>query len=290
MRHLEILQELPALRRPVLIGAFEGWNDAGESASTAVDTLRRELRSQTFARIDGEEFFDFQLVRPHVRFTEDGEREVHWPRSRLSWAQLPGTDRHLVLLDGPEPNLRWRTYTGVVTGLAAELGVELAVTLGALQVETPHTRPVPITASTADPDLAADLGVPASSYEGPTGITGVLHHAFGRSRIPAVSVWAGVPHYLAAAAYAPGALALAEHAGRLLGVEVSLADLARDAASQTDDIAEIVAEDEDLADYIGELEARADEAAHVEELPAATVTGDELAAELERFLRDRGRE
>jgi hypothetical protein len=289
VRHLEVLQELPTLRRPVLIAAFEGWNDAGEAASTALDTIRQGLRAQTFATIDPEEFFDFQAVRPQVRFNDDGERTIHWPRSRLSWAQLPGTDRHLVILDGPEPNLRWRTYSGIVTELAGRLGVELAISVGALQVDTPHTRPVPVTAVTADPDLAADLGLPASSYEGPTGITGVLHHALGLSGIPAVSVWAGVPHYLAATAYAPGSLALAEHVAGLLSADLPLSELARDAAGQADDIAEIVAEDEELADYVTELEARADEAARaVADLPAATVSGDELAAELERFLRDRG--
>ena len=290
MQHLEVMTELPALRRPILLAAFEGWNDAGEAASTAVEAIRQGLHAQAFASIDPEEFFDFQLVRPHVRFSDDGGRELHWPRTRLSWAQVPGSDRHLVIIDGPEPNLRWRTYARTLTDLAADLRVEFAITVGALQVDTPHTRPVPLTASTADPNLAAELGLPASSYEGPTGITGVFHHALGTRGIPAVSLWAGIPHYLAAAVYAPGALTLGERIATLLGVDLPLDGLARDAAGQTDDIAEIVAEDEELADYVTELEARADEAARTElDLPTATVSGDELAAELERYLRDRGR-
>ena len=289
MQHLEILQELPNLRRPVLVAAFEGWNDAGEAASAAARALRRGLRTQAFATLDPEEFFDFQLVRPRARFTDDGRRAVDWPRTRLSWAPLPSADRHVVVLDGPEPNLRWRTYTQVVTDLAVRLGVELAVTVGALQVDVPHTRPVPLTASTVDPNLAADLGLAMSSYEGPTGITGVLHEALSARGIPAVSLWAGVPHYVAAASYAPGALALAERIGGLLGADLPLGALAGDAAGQAEDIAELVAEDDELADYISELEERADAAALAEtELPAATMSGDELAAELERYLRDRG--
>ena len=289
MQHVELLNELPRLRRPVLLAAFEGWNDAGEAASAAVEAVRTNLRAQAFAAVDPEEFFDFQVVRPRVHFTDDGRREISWPRTRLSWAQVPGSDHHLVLLDGPEPNLRWRTYTEVLTGLAEELGVEFAITVGALQVDTPHTRPVPLTASTGDPNLASRLGLPTSSYEGPTGMTGVLHQALGGEGIPSVSLWAGIPHYLSAAAYAPGALALGERIGGLLGVDLVLDDLARDAAGQTDDIAEIVAEDEELADYITELEARADEVAGAEvDLPAPTVSGEELAAELERYLRDRG--
>jgi hypothetical protein len=289
VQHLKILTELPALRRPVLLAAFTGWNEDGEAASTAVEALRHGLRAQAFATVDAEDFFDFQLVRPHARFTEDGRREVHWPRTRLSWAQVPGSDRHLVLLDGPEPNLRWRTYAEVLSALAEQLRVEIAITVGALQVDAPHTRPVPLTASTPDPDLAADLGLPTSSYEGPTGITGVVHQMLGDRGIPAVSLWAGIPHYLAAAVYAPGALALGETLSRLLGCDLPLDELAHDAAGQADDIAEIISEDDELADYITELEARADEAAVDDrELPAAPATGDELAAELERYLRDRG--
>lgn len=285
MDHVITYEDLPALNRPVLVAAFEGWNDAGEAASKAVHQIRTGLRARTFARIDGEEFFDFQIVRPTVRFTDDGTRALEWPRTRLSWGGLPGADRHAVLLDGVEPNLRWRSFTGTVVELARRLGVELVITVGALQTDTPHTRPVPLTATSADPRLAAQLTLSQSTYEGPTGIVGVLHEAFATAGVPSVSLWAGVPHYLAGTAYLPAALRLADEVGRLLGTDLPLGELADEAAGQADDIAVLVSEDDDLADYISELEERTARVA--DELPAPTMSGEELAAELERFLRDR---
>ncbi|CAN5858110.1 PAC2 family protein [soil metagenome] len=302
MEGVTLLDDLPALRRPVLIAAFEGWNDAGESASLALDVIRSSLDADPLAVIDAEEFFDFQAVRPMVRLDAHGGRIIDWPENRFWTASSPAGDRDLVFLDGVEPNLRWRTFTDGIVELAERLGVELLVTLGALQVDVPHTRAVPLTVSTQTPELAERLDLSIGSYEGPTGITGVLHAAASAVALPAVSVWAGVPHYLASSAYLPGALALAERVSTLVGAELPLGDLARDAARQADDIAELVASDEDLTDYVGELEDRfgptplrdladspPDRASlprDPDDLPEA-VDGDAIADELERFLRDR---
>jgi hypothetical protein len=270
----------------VLVAAFEGWNDAGEAASRAVAQISTAIGAQAFAHIDAEEFFDFQIVRPSVRLTEAG-RTLDWPRTRFSRGDLPAGDRQVVLLEGVEPNLRWRTFTDSVVEVAARLGAEMVLTVGALQTDTPHTHPVPLTASSADARLAAQFALEPSTYEGPTGIIGVLHDAFTRSGLPAVSLWAGVPHYLAGATYLPAALRLADEVGRLLAADLPLRGLAEEAAGQADDIATLVSEDEDLADYVRELEERAGQASR-RSLPTPGISGEELAAELERFLRDRG--
>ena len=286
-----VRQAPPALHRPVLVAAFAGWNDAGEAATGAIGALAQALDATSYAEIDPEEFFDFQSTRPQVRMDPSGERVVDWPALTFSWAALPanpdtGEQRHVVLLQGSEPNLRWRTFSAGIAEHARSLGVERAVLLGALQVDVPHTRPVPITGSSSDPALSKRLGLRRSRYEGPTGITGTLSAAMSADGLDVVSFWAGVPHYLAAAVYLSGSLALAESTLSLLKADLPLERLAREAAGQRDDIAALVAEDDDLADYVGELEDQVDEAKAAPDIPE--VTGDELAAELERYLRDRG--
>lgn len=281
-----IRQHPPPLRRPVLLAAFRGWNDAGEAASGTVATISEALGVRTFAAIEPEEFFDFQATRPTVRFDRAGDRRIDWPENRFSWAPMPGTGRDAIVLDGTEPNLRWRAFARGIADLAISLGVDRVVTLGALQVDIPHTRPAPLSGHASNPHLAARLGLRRSDYEGPTGITAVLHEACASVGLEAASVWVGVPIYLAATPYLASALALAERTVELLGVELSLDRLTREAAAQRDDIAELLAEDEDLAEYVRELEARLD-ADDTTELPASTMSGDELAAELERYLRER---
>jgi len=280
-----ILDRPPTLRKPVLLAAFQGWNDAGEAASGAIDVLARELSADPFAEIDPEEFFDFQVARPTTRMVGDGQRVLEWPVNRFSWAVLPGSGRHVVLLAGTEPNLRWRAFTRGIVDLAGSLGVEAVVTLGALQVDVPHTRPVPVTGSATDAAVAAQLGLRRSTYEGPTGITGVLNQVATARGLRSMSMWAGVPHYLSGTTYLPGALALAERVTRLLNVDLSLGRLAREAVAQRDEIAELVADDDDLAEYVTELEQRTDDGSG--ELPAGSYDTDELVAEVERFLRDR---
>lgn len=286
---------LPDLRRPALVAAFAGWNDAGEAASRAVAVLGEQVEVQPFARIDPEEFVDYQANRPTLRHGDGGERELHWPDSSFSWAVLPEAERDVVLLEGVEPNLRWRQYVAGITELAEQLGVELVVTLGALQVDLPHTRPVPVTGASTASTLGERLRLRPSGYEGPTGITGVLHHASASAGLDAVTLWAGVPHYLAGARYLTGALALAESLGPLLGAELTLDELAAEAAAEQEEIGALVAEDADLVAYVRELEERVDAAEAAadggsDELPRADVSGDELAAEFERYLRERGPE
>jgi hypothetical protein len=272
----------------VLLAAFRGWNDAGEAASAAIAHLSDAYGATTFASIDPEDFFDFQSTRPMVRFDDRGDRRIDWPENRFAWAPLPGRPYDLVVLDGTEPNLRWQTFSEGIADLAASLHVQRVVTLGALQVDVPHTRPAPLTCNASDPELAARLGMRRSSYEGPTGITGVLHQTAIGAGLEAISVWVGVPHYLAATPYLTSALTLAQRAAGLLGSEVSFERLAREAAAQRDDIAELLDDDEDLAEYVQELETRMDnDDPDASELPAPTVSGDELAAELERYLRER---
>ncbi len=283
-----VLQRPEALRRPVLLAAFRGWNDAGEAASGAIEVLGDALGASIFASIDAEEFFDFQDTRPTVRIDETSRRVLDWPLNRFLLAELPAAGRHLVLLDGTEPNLRWRTFTRGVVELAADLGVSTIVTLGALQVDVPHTRPVPVTGVATDATLATRLGLRRSGYEGPTGITGVLNDVASAAGLDAMSMWAGVPHYLAGTAYLAGSLALAERVTSLLHVDVELGTLAADALVQRDEIAQLVADDEDLAEYVSELEQRSDASADAE-LPGAPMSGEQLAAELEQYLRDRDR-
>lgn len=285
MESVKLLTDLPSLRRPVLVAAFEGWNDAGDCASQALGRFHNALDGRQLAVVDPEPFFDFQLVRPTVSNTADGSRRVIWPETRLSTVTLQAAEHDLVLLRGPEPNFRWRSFTDELLELAAKLGVGMVVTTGALQVDVPHTRPVPVTATSPDPGLAAALGLSRSTYEGPTGITGVLHAAAAAAGFQAVSVWAGVPHYLAAAAYLPGVLALMQRLAALLGVQLSLDGLARDAHSQTEDIAELLADDEELAAYVHELEQRLPVTS--DDVAPHLMTGEQLAAEVERFLRDR---
>ena len=289
MRVVQFEQPPPPLNRPIMVAAFKGWNDAGEAASGAIEMLWDALDAEDFAWIDPEDFFDFQVTRPAVRSVRGGEREIEWPENRFGWAQLPGTDRHVVLLDGTEPNLRWRTFSEAVADLALTLDVEMVITVGALQVDVPHTRPVPVTGSTGNVGLASRLGLARSTYEGPTGMTGVLHHACVEAGMDAVSLWGGVPHYLSGTPYLTATLSLTERILRVVEADLPLDQLAQEAATQADDIRALLAEDEDLAEYVAELEDRFNADDREEEgLPAATMSGDELAAEFERYLRDRG--
>lgn len=292
MDTVRYLGPAPLLRRPVLVVAFRGWNDAGECASAALEAIDDAVDGTPFAEIDAEEFFDFQVTRPEVRRITEGARMLSWPSNRFSWGALPGTDRDVVLLDGTEPNLKWRTFVRDVLDVATRVDVELVVTLGALQVDVPHTRPTPLSGRATVPDLAERIRLRQSHYEGPTGITGVLHHSVVEAGLPAVSLWAGIPHYLAGATFASGTLALVDSLVRLLDADVPLGDLAATAATQRDEIADLVAEDDELARYVAELETRVDAEGHEGsdlpegELPAV-VDGEDLAAELERYLRDR---
>jgi proteasome assembly chaperone (PAC2) family protein len=283
------LSELPALRRPVLITAFGGWNDGGQAATLAAGYLSRQWNATRFADIDPEGFVDFQAVRPTVSLDEGLTRKIEWPENEFFYGAIPGTDRDAVVLLGVEPNYRWRAFTQLVTGLATDLGVELVVTFGALLADVPHTRPAPVTGAATDPSLVEELGLQLSRYEGPTGIVGVLHDACREAGLKSVSLWSAVPHYVSLAPSPRAAKALCVKLGELLGVEIDVAELTEAETAYAKQVSEAVASDADTQAYVEELERRADTMEHFAddgELP----TGESLAAELTRFLRDRERE
>jgi predicted ATP-grasp superfamily ATP-dependent carboligase len=273
----------PELTRPVLVSAFRGWNDGAQAATLAAGYLAKTWDAQRFADLDPEGFFDFQATRPHVSLEEGLTRRIDWPETAFYHARPDGLDRDVVLLLGIEPNLRWRTFTDLVVGLCRELGIELMITLGALLADVPHTRPAPVTGSATDEELVERLGLSASRYEGPTGIVGVLHDACRQSGIPSASLWAAVPHYVSLTPSPRGALALCERLGSLIGVEVDGDELQQAARSYEEQVSEAVASDEETASYVEDLERRADQLEEASDLPS----GDALAAELTRFLRER---
>jgi proteasome assembly chaperone (PAC2) family protein len=273
----------PELARPVLIGAFRGWNDGAQAASLAAGYLAKTWSAERFADVDPEHFFDFQATRPHVSLEEGLTRRIDWPETAFYHARPDGLDHDVVLLLGIEPNLRWRTFSELLISHARELGVELMITLGALLADVPHTRPAPVTGSASDPDLVQRLGLSSSRYEGPTGIVGVLHDSCKQAGIPSASLWAAVPHYVSLTPSPRGAVALCERLGDLIGVEVDVGELEEAARSYEEQVSEAVASDEETAAYVEDLEQRVDQLEETTDLP----TGDALAAELTRFLRER---
>lgn len=277
------IDERPELERPVLIAAFRGWNDGGQGASLAGAYLARAWAAEKFASIDPESFYDFQATRPTVSLVDGYTRRIEWPENTFLHAPLPGGGRDAIILLGVEPNLRWRSFSDLVSGLAKEFGVELVVTLGSLLADVPHTRPAPVTGSANDPELIERLGLQASRYEGPTGIVGVLHDACLQAGIPSASLWAAVPHYVSLTPSPRAAKALVDRLSELLGADVDTAELDAAADSYAQQVSEAVASDEETSAYVRELERRVDELAEEANLPS----GDAIAAELTRFLRER---
>ncbi|HLY85709.1 MAG TPA: PAC2 family protein [Gaiellaceae bacterium] len=278
-----IVSSRPELRRPVMVAAFRGWNDGGQGATLGGGYLARQWGAETFAEIDPENFYDFQAVRPNVSLEDGMTRKLEWPANTFMHAPIPDSDRDAVILLGVEPNLRWKTYSGLVLELTQELGVELVVTLGSLLADVPHTRPAPVSAAASDPTLVEELGVEPSRYEGPTGILGVLLDACRQEGIPSVSLWAAVPHYVSLAPSPRAALALCRRLGELVGADIDLVELEQAAEEYAEQVTEAVASDADTAAYVEELERRVDLMEAAEELPS----GESLAAELTRFLRER---
>lgn len=281
----------PELEQPVLIAAFTGWNDAAEAASVSLNTLREAWGAKRFASFDGEEFFDYQTIRPQIRLVDGVTRTVEWPQNNL-FATEAGIDalggRGAVLLSGPEPNFRWQAFSEAVVKLARELDVRLVVTLGALLADMPHSRPVSVSANAQDPSLVENLALSASRYEGPTGITGILHGYFAGKGLPAVSFWASVPHYLPSVPSAPAALALLRNLSKLLGGSFDTTHLERTSEDYQRQVSVAVAQDADLTSYVQMLEERYDTRAEGDMMNLPS--GDELAHELERFLREKGEE
>jgi predicted ATP-grasp superfamily ATP-dependent carboligase len=270
------IERRPEVDQPVLIASFRGWNDGGQGASRAGSFLASTWGAEQFAEIDPEGFFDFQMSRPHVSL-EDGRRRIDWPENSFHHARVEGRD--MLLLLGTEPSLRWRSFTRLITGLATDLGVSMVVTLGALLADVPHTRPAPVTASASDQRVLERLGLQPSSYQGPTGMVGVLHDACNKVDIPSVSLWAAVPHYVQTPS-PRAAQALCDRLSSLLDLPVDTSKLAHDAEEYVLQVNEAVASDQETAEYVEELESRVEE---LDEEP----DGETLAAELTRFLRER---
>jgi proteasome assembly chaperone (PAC2) family protein len=281
-----IVSSRPDLRRPVLIAAFRGWNDGGQGATLGGGYLARQWGAESFAEIEPENFYDFQAVRPNVSLEDGLTRKLEWPSNSFFHAPIPDADRDAVILLGVEPNLRWKTYSQLVLDLAQDLGVELVVTLGSLLADVPHTRPAPVSAAASDPALVEELGLELSRYEGPTGIVGVILDLCRQAGIPSVSLWAAVPHYVSLAPSPRAALALCRRLGEVVGTDIDLEELEQASEEYTEQVTEAVASDAETASYVEELERRVDLIEAAEELPS----GESLAAELTRFLRERDEE
>ncbi|MFF5335822.1 PAC2 family protein [Streptomyces sp. NPDC013181] len=275
------LEGVPELIDPVMVAAFEGWNDAGDAASTAVAHLDREWKGEVFAALDAEDYYDFQVNRPTV-WLDGGVRKITWPTTRLSVVRIGGEKpRDLVLVRGIEPSMRWRSFCNELLGFAHELGVEMVVVLGALLGDTPHTRPVPVSGVTSDPDLARTMDLEETRYEGPTGIVGILQEACTHAGVPAVSLWAAVPHYVSQPPNPKATLALLNRLEDLLGLRIPLGELPEDARAWQVGVDQLAAEDSEVAEYVQTLEEARDTA----ELPEAS--GEAIAREFERYLRRR---
>jgi len=274
---------VPELRDPVVLAAFEGWNDAAEAASGALDHLARVWGETPLGELDPEEYHDFQVNRPVTGFDEDGRRRITWPTTRLAWVRPPGSERDVVLVHGIEPSMRWRSYTAELLDRAAAVGARTVVTLGALLADVPHTRPIPIT-STGDGPSTEHLALEPSRYEGPTGIVGVVAEAAAERGLASISLWAAVPHYVGQSPSPKAVLALLGRVEEVLGAPVPLEDLAEEAEAWERGVDELAGEDEEIGEYVQQLEQAKDTA----ELPEAS--GEAIAREFERYLRRRGDE
>jgi len=269
----------------VLVCAFRGWNDAAAAASTALTAIADSLDGDLIARVDPEDYFDFQSTRPTISLEEGQTRRIDWPENNLIAIQVPAADRDLVLLDGTEPNLRWRTFSETIATAADALGVDLVVTLGALIAEVSHTLPVPITGLASTQGLVDELELERSNYEGPTGITGVLHDLFGQTGIESASLWAAVPHYVAAVPNPKAALALLRRLEGLTGIAVEASELEEETASYEEQIGRAVAANPEIEELVSRIEAeQVDLLTGEGEVPSA----DSIAREFQKFLRQRG--
>jgi proteasome assembly chaperone (PAC2) family protein len=266
---------------PLVIAAFEGWNDAAESASSVIDHLIEVWDADVIGAIDPEDFYDFQMNRPIVGLDEGGHRRITWPTTQIAIASPPGLGRDVILIRGIEPNMRWRQFCAELLAACEELGGALVVTLGALLADTPHTRPLPVTGTATEPELVDRLKLEQSTYEGPTGIVGVFQDACSRLDIPAVSYWAAVPHYVAQPPCPKATLALIGQLEDLLECSIPLGDLPEEARAWERGVDELAEEEEDIADYVRALEETRDTA----DLPEAS--GEAIAREFERYLKRR---
>jgi proteasome assembly chaperone (PAC2) family protein len=285
---LKWIADPPELRSPVLVAAFAGWNDAASAATTALEAVAISLGAERVAEIDPEEFYDFQVSRPTIRMAEGEAREVDWPANNIYAAVAPSAERDIVLVNGVEPNLRWRTFAGAVLEAAERLDVEMVVTLGALLADVPHTLSVPITGLASDPELVERLSLSRSSYEGPTGIVGILHDACRRRGMTSASLWAAVPHYVAAVPNPKAALALLRRLEGFTGIAIEASELEDAMGRFETQVDRAVASNPEIEDLVRRLES---EQADEEDISEDEVpSGDSIARDFQRFLRQRSDE
>jgi len=277
--------EVPQLRDPILICAFRGWNDAAAAASTALAAVGDAFDSETIAEVDPEEYFDFQATRPTIVLSEGQARRIEWPHNQLIAVRIPAADRDLVLLDGTEPNLRWRTFSETIATAADALGVEMVITLGALIAEVSHTLPVPITGLASDERLVEELDLQRSNYEGPTGIVGVVHDCCRQLGMASASLWAAVPHYIAAVPNPKAALALLRRLEGLTGIAVDATELEEEATAYEEQIDRAIAANPEIEELVEKIEAEQSEQLEPpEDIPSA----DTIARDFQQFLRQQG--
>jgi len=277
--------DVPQLRSPVLVCSFRGWNDAASAASAALAAVADSFDAERIAEVDPEDYFDFQSTRPTIILSEGQTRQIEWPRNDLIAVRVPGAERDLVLFDGTEPNLRWRTFSETIATAADALGVEMVITLGALVAEVSHTLPVPITGLASDEQLVEELDLQRSNYEGPTGIVGIVHDCCRSLGITSASLWAAVPHYVAAVPNPKAALALLRRLEGLTGIAVDATALEEEAASYEEQIGRAVAANPEISDLVERIEAEQVEQLGEDstDLPSA----DTIAREFQHFLQQR---
>ncbi|MFC7342693.1 PAC2 family protein [Saccharopolyspora griseoalba] len=275
--------DLPRLTDPIVVSAFEGWNDAGDAASSAIEHLQLIWDAEPLSEIDPDPYYDFQVTRPTVKLVDGITRQVTWPTTRLSVCRPPGVDHDVVLVHGIEPNMRWRSFSSELVDQLNRIGATTVVTLGALLADAPHTRPVPVSGTAYDAEAAERYGLERTRYEGPTGIVGVFQDACVQAGIPAISFWAAVPHYVSQPPSPKATLALLHRVEEALDVEVPLGNLPDQAEEWEQTVSEMAEEDEDVRNYVRALEERGDA-----EVRLTEASGDAIAAEFERYLRRRG--
>ncbi|MGB8995459.1 MAG: PAC2 family protein [Pseudonocardiaceae bacterium] len=273
---------LPQLTSPVLVAAFEGWNDAGDAASSAIEHLQLSWDATPLTEIDPEDYYDFQVTRPTTKLVDGITRRIEWPTTRLSVCRPPGADYDVVLVHGIEPNMRWRSFCDELLRYVMDLEITTVVTLGALLADTPHTRPVPVTGTAYDATSAAQFKLERSKYEGPTGIVGVFQDACVQAGVPAISFWAAVPHYVSAPPSPKATLALLHRVEEVLDLEVPLGALPEESEEWEATVSEMAEEDDEVASYVRALEERGDT-----DLTLHEASGDAIAADFERYLRRR---
>ncbi len=277
------MTEFPALRNPVMIAAFEGWNDAGDAATAAVEQLGLTWDATPLTELDPEGYYDFQVSRPTVKLIDGVTRTIEWPTTRLSACRLEDSPSDVILVHGIEPNFRWRAFCDELLKVAVDHQVATVIGLGALLADVPHTRPIQVTGSAHDEETAERLGLTRSRYEGPTGISGVFQDACVQAGIPSLSFWASVPHYVSQAPSPKATLALLHRVEEILDIEVPLGTLPNQAAEWETEVSQIASEDDEISEYIRALEEREEE-----DEPLKPASGESIAAEFERYLRRRG--